>query len=577
MVMPTLNWVQSLHASLINLVSLPHPFKMGITLASPYSVSADNNASFLSILKDYHPTTPSEPLKTILVPVPADADIASIVSQTEKAMPLLKDGLGKDDIEVDVVDTEDLDDANAEVDPANFVELPLLRPRNRQHQLATVLLQRFPALKKHYIEKLISLLVLKCPEGIPRSFRFSIMHEGHAGDDTRNVFVQFTSVLLSEWLHKNKDAVCSLLPGIDMVFDSSVDGSSLMDMEESVKEELAKLVSRIVKNSRFFSKGSRITGTEDLDEVMSYYKTYKVENSELVEVPKDMKETIVKDIIRFRSKVLTIETEQRKKEIEKERLKAKARLTLIFKGIKAVAESEDVNMEEDEPAEKEETDPLGSLNDDEYEEHLRKQEEEKLTEEYNKQLLEMHKKEQEQAALVEKLSLTKNYEENLIENKFTIMEEMKSFHDLDLSSANTHRLKLYYTDHLEYLRLRNLERLKEEEMDDQDEKEESAQSTIKPKIAATIPQVESMDVVEPDVEVSKLPPAKLEQIQKKVSDMVEEYLGIKEEVLISFIYEFVLEKGLSQKAELIAELQETLDEDSTTVADELHTFIRGLA
>lgn len=563
---------------------------MGITLANAYTITPDNNGSVLGLLKNLPGDVPQGPVNTVLVPVPDNVDVASILSEQGSAKLPASEKSGENSADLAFLAADEVADDEPELDPASFVELSALQPKTRQQQLATVLFQRFPALKRQYIDQVLLKLVQRSPDNVLKQFRFSIVREGHAADETKNVFVQFSSVLLAEWLHKNKDALFGLFPDADVVFDAAVDGESAQHLTDDVIEELKKEIWPITKNKKRFSKGSRRTGTEDLDEVMQYYKTYKVESLEIVEVPKDMKETIVKDIIKFRSKMLSIEREQRKKEIERERRKAKARLTAIFEGIKAAADTgEDVDMDPAAVDEEEESkDPLDELSDEQYEQHLANIEKKKLEDEYEAQLRDMEKRELQQKTLVESLALARNYESNLIENKFTYMEDIKAFQDLRFSSESStvsSKLRLYYSNHLEYRRLRNSERMEEERLDSLNEIEEKkeTQHTKPAAVVSKAPETtEKMDVDEPtvtseSVAVGELPAKKLAEIKSKISDLIVEYLGIKENVLIDFIYEFVVENGLSKKDDLVTELQETLDDDSTTLVESLHAFIRALS
>ena len=89
-------------------------------------------------------------------------------------------------------------------------------------------------------------------------------------------------------------------------------------------------INLIINNPINYTKGKKNSGTEDLDQVLDSYSNYKVDNNDLIDIPNNMKENIIKDIIRFRSRMLLIEKEQRKKEIEMERIKTKNKLKRII-------------------------------------------------------------------------------------------------------------------------------------------------------------------------------------------------------------------------------------------------------
>lgn len=67
---------------------------------------------------------------------------------------------------------------------------------------------------------------------------------------------------------------------------------------------------------------------------MQSYSDYKVDYNDLIDVPNEMKEGIIRDIIKFRSRMLLIEKENRQKQIENERLVTKNKLNELFKGLK---------------------------------------------------------------------------------------------------------------------------------------------------------------------------------------------------------------------------------------------------
>lgn len=553
---------------------------------SPFTVSTRNNLSVLSTLRGYKTHQKSDTINTLLIPVIEDQDVEEILNQNNRKKVGNASRVSQNGINVDV-SQESVEDIPQDADPKSFVELAELEPKNRQHQTATVLFENFPALRKSLVDHVLHLVTNVAPSTLTKTFQWSILEPGSTGShsDVTNVFVRFSSTEMAKWVHGNIQQIQDILQGVIIVFDQDLACGESTISVENVKK-VGDEVSRIFSNKKNVSIDLKKTGTEDLDEVMQYYRTYKVENSELVEVPKDLKETIVKDIIKFRAKVLSIERDRRKKEIERERRKAKLRLTQIVEGIRSTAEVKDlgeVNAEVDVEVE-EKINPLDSLNEDEYEAFLADEEKKAFDDSFQTKLSEMEKLESsEKAKLLTQLDLAANYESNLIDNKLALIDEIKAFQDAESArSSKGSKLRLYYTDHSEYVRIRNIERSQEEKLDAldvQETKEVSVTDTPKPVAAASgesAPAIEE-DAMDLEIVVSNFSTKVLLDIQTKIGDLIEEFLGIKEEVLVDYIFEFVKEHNLAQKEELISELLETLDEDSIVVVQQLHDYIRSIA
>lgn len=561
---------------------------MDLRLVAPISYSNGNASNLLGLLKGYTPVKPELPSSATLIPVSSDLDIEGLIRQNDKRTPRGL-GLASSEKTLDDADdeTEDLVESETEKDPPSWVSLNEFTPQNRLHQMNTVFLQDFPSLKKTQLVRCMDLFLALCPLTQSKAFTFTFISET-LGRDVRGVFVRFLSLEVTRWTEAN---VAKVFPGVTAAFDPELKGDGAEELPDDVVERVKGDLQKIVANKRNYSHGTKRTGTEDLDEVMKYYRTYKVENSELVEVPRELKEVIVKDILKFRSKVLTIERERRKKEIENERKRARNRLTQIYEGIRAAGplsgENDDVDMDD----EQKEEDPLNNLSDAEYEAHVQKEQAKKEEAQWELQLQELLRLEaKEKEPLLTKLEHEIAYEETLVDNKIVYMDEIKSLLELDVASAvkstNT-KAKLYYTNNAEYMRLRNQERIREEEADVADElQEEKMKPTVMKPVIVTKPiptpnidkkeQPQKSDEKNTAFNISALSTELLTAVKGKISDLVEEYLGIKEELLIDFIYEFVAEKGTDAKEELVSELQETLDEDSFTVVEELHTFMKSL-
>lgn len=528
------------------------------TFISPAKVSPDNHKALLDLLglpfnEEY---SKIERNIGIRIPVPPGVDVSTILKQIEETAPLKMQTKDGKDVEI-------AEEAEEDIDPPNLVDHTAVQPRNRQEQLATVLITKMPNLKKKYINRLIDALL---GQKLKLSYIWATTGAAH---DTLGVYVRFASVVATEWLHRNQEIITQYLPGVSMVFAHGLEptGEVILEPEqETMKAEFA----RILGDKRNHST-ARKTGTEDLDQVAKYYESYKVENSDLVEVPADMKDVIVKDIIRFRSHVLAVERERRKRELEAERRKARLRLNQIFRDMRLTkVDNDDVEMEADDNEPQD--DEFSDMNDEEYEKHLRSQESKRLDQLYEAKVQSMHTKERTMKnQLLEDLDVVLNYEKNLPAIKVSLIDDLRSFRETEaLENPNlSSKMHLYYNDHWAYLRLRNEERLREEEEDKKDELLEEL-SGIKILLKAQIPD-EKLEASA--VEVSKLNLTQLELMKSKIGNLVEEYLGIQEPVLISFIYDFIIEHGMGDTDTLVSELAETLDDDADAVVKELYEFI----
>lgn len=544
---------------------------MKFRIVEPYPADVYQNDHIISKLKGYKRPeyTNVEPL--IRIPVFGDVDVEAILEEQKlRKPPATANGTN-----------EATDSSKASVKVNEAVEQPLklyvsldkLLPQNKQQQKATVALHNCPTLRKNAMEKVLEIIVSVAPaKGL---FLWTELAEGDLAG-SNNVFVRFSNIQLAT-------IFIEVLPRFNEVFkvdvSSQVEQASGTGFDETKIETALSEVSNIIANRKNYGKNVNKTGTEDLDKVMQHYSTYKVDNADLVDIPKEMRDKIVGDIVRFRSRVLTIEKEARKKELEVERRKAKAKLTSIFQGIKesgSLAETPSGEHETDEQADEEELE-TDKMTEEDYAKYIQDEQSRQEDAAYLKKQDRMkYLEEHEMSNLLQQLKAVQEYEDNLVDNKFSYMEEFKLFLDLDMPKINpilSSKVQLYYNDHAEYLRVRNFERTKEEQLDKEDAQEEEKEVQTPAPSTKKVTETVATESNGSSLVVLELLSDKLSSLKKKISDLIEEYLGVKEEILIDFIYDFLVENNLSEKESLIAELQETLDDDSLVVVEEIHKFL----
>lgn len=343
-----------------------------------------------------------------------------------------------------------------------------------------------------------------------------------------------------------------------------------------------------------------------------------MDNNDLIDIPNNMKENIIKDIIRFRSRMLLIEKEQRKKEIEMERIKTKNKLKELFEGIKENSTDSTTRKATNKAAvgvnispKVSHRDEYEDMNDKEYEEFIAVEERNKLNDQYNKKLKSFQNNQHaEYIKLTNKLKSLQNYEFDLIDNKLKYIDNLKNYQTNGLAHLYTHN----YSD---YLRMRSQKRSLEETKDAEDVKQEleeikknggqvastntntntkpstyssgvselATTSVETPKSTTTTTTTTNDTTDEPVAKKSKLakeiiiidlPPTVKQSLQEKIVELVENSLGIKDEFLIQVINENLEASNLDNKQELIDELVQVLDEDAESLVNELWDYIETM-
>lgn len=541
---------------------------MKFRIVDPYPVNVYQNDDIISKLKGYKRPEYNHIEPMFSIPVIGDVDVEKLI----KHQKLNKSLANKDSLSSSVDDVTALSNVGDELEnPLRlFVALNRLLLRNKQEQKATVALLKCPALRKNAMEKVLNFIVSLLPKrGL---FLWTELTDADIGEN--NIFIRFTSIPLAELF-------CGSLEKLVGVFEpevvSDVDPSS-KDTEEEKLREVASSISNIIANKNNYGKFSGKSGTEDLDNIMQHYSQYKVDNADLVDIPTDMKDKIVREIVKFRSRVLNLEKDARKKELEQERQKAKARIANLFEDIKEsnVVPGESASTEQDTEMKEEEQDEQDHLSEDEYIKLVEEEIAKKRNEAYRSKLQKIqHLEKVELFSLLQQLKAAQTYENNLVDNKFSYLEDFKAFSDLDVPQINpilSPKLQLYFNDHAEYLKVRNFERSREEQNDTMDLENEQIEVKESAPVMVATETPKASESVASDISILELPQIKLDALKNKIGDLILEYLGVKEDLLIDFIYDFLCENNLSEKENLISELQETLDEDSVVVVEEIYKF-----
>lgn len=607
-----------------------------IEYVNPYSLSQTINSDLISILDPNGSTTSIiKPQLNYQIPIFKSIDVSNLIDlnntkiQTQTNETRINKAKDSSDDHQNNPLSKDYDTSGENIvggiddiveDIKLYVSIDKLKPENFQNQLTTIIINQFPTnLKSNLIEQLLKMLMNL------KKFVWSFIN--HELIDLKLIFIKFDQLKDLKWfLLTYRDHISQLIPNVTIITNDKVNeylnnnkDSSLAKVEPSkITDNLKAKINLIINNPINYTKGKKNSGTEDLDQVLDSYSNYKVDNNDLIDIPNNMKENIIKDIIRFRSRMLLIEKEQRKKEIEMERIKTKNKLKELFEGIKENSTDSTTRKAINKAAvgvnispKVSHRDEYEDMNDKEYEEFIAVEERNKLNDQYNKKLKSFQNNQHaEYIKLTNKLKSLQNYESDLIDNKLKYIDNLKNYQTNGLAHLYTHN----YSD---YLRMRSQKRSLEETKDAEDVKQEleeikknggqvastntntntkpstyssgvselATTSVETPKSTTTTTTTTNDTTDEPVAKKSKLakeiiiidlPPTVKQSLQEKIVELVENSLGIKDEFLIQVINENLEASNLDNKQELIDELVQVLDEDAESLVNELWDYIETM-
>ncbi|KHC88745.1 U1 small nuclear ribonucleoprotein component SNU71 [Candida albicans SC5314] len=606
-----------------------------IEYVNPYSLSQTINSDLISILDPNGSTTSIiKPQLNYQIPIFKSIDVSNLIDlnntkiQTQTNETRINKAKDSSDDHQNNPSSKDYDTSGENIvggiddiveDIKLYVSIDKLKPENFQNQLTTIIINQFPTnLKSNLIEQLLKMLMNL------KKFVWSFIN--HELIDLKLIFIKFDQLKDLKWfLLTYRDHISQLIPNVTIITNDKVNeylnnnkDSSLAKVEPSkITDNLKAKINLIINNPINYTKGKKNSGTEDLDQVLDSYSNYKVDNNDLIDIPNNMKENIIKDIIRFRSRMLLIEKEQRKKEIEMERIKTKNKLKELFEGIKENSTDSTTRKATNKAAvgvtispKVSHRDEYEDMNDKEYEEFIAVEERNKLNDQYNKKLKSFQNNQHaEYMKLTNKLKSLQNYESDLIDNKLKYIDNLKNYQTNGLAHLYTHN----YSD---YLRMRSQKRSLEEIKDAEDMKQEleeikknggqvastNTNTNTKPstyssgvsELATTSVETPKSTTTttttndttdEPVAKKSKLakeiiiidlPPTVKQSLQEKIVELVENSLGIKDEFLIQVINENLEASNLDNKQELIDELVQVLDEDAESLVNELWDYIETM-
>ncbi|KAI0465249.1 hypothetical protein LJB42_000476 [Komagataella kurtzmanii] len=347
---------------------------------------------------------------------------------------------------------------------------------------------------------------------------------------------------------------------------------------EKVKEYI-ELISKL-SSRKLHSYKSHGDVVEKLDNLSKYYNRYRIDPKELVDVPNELVDTLKMEIVEFRLNVLKLEKSKRETQMLNDKRKARMRLRRMLQlnnvsGNLGNSRNEDEDEDEDEYEDENEK-QFNEMTDEEYE--RRRMENVQLNHKKKFELYESSVHKNDIARINNIYNFENNIKHSSYESKLVPSRREKFLEEYVLNiKENTNSIDKniqYYKKHVNYVNFREKVKLKEEAMDAQDREEENFEAK------AVQESDQFLQSLVKKSQPQQIPDSLHQPIIEKINQVINDLLGMTEESLTRFIFNFFrdnffqLDHSNVEYLAFIKELEETLDEDARKASDEIEQFIQ---
>ena len=474
---------------------------------------------------------------------------------------------------------------------SRFVDLQSFLPISLEQQLHTVCLGHVPlGLGVKGIDKVMEKLEQVFMKSLNAASKTEYIKQWSYVDcvNSLTVYVSFREELAKDYgeiigliqqlLDGNTDGVSLFMDENTSRYVSDLKQDSSSTVDDSVKDEFWQLVDVL-------KAGPDSNNTHDKGSSVEY----TVDMSTLSDLPSSSLDQLCKDIIEFRTRVITLEKEKRNKELIEAEKRRRQHLKQIFDKIKNAegsSKSDRKNADDNEGDDDEEDDDDDDDDEDdneyqdekddyEVEQKRLKAETETQQNAYDNLVHEFQNKMLvEYSSLRQELHCLQNYETQLHKNRGPLLKE---FMHLASDPHYDHHRAYKETEQKADEQDRALE-AKELE----DRKQDSTTTPVtdskpnaesaEPKIKLALRQQKQEEITEEEEQEEQEVPEFLQKVEllKKsgaVDELVKEFLGVYEPDLVGYIFDNIREHQSRETLE--KELAETFDDDSPVLVDRI--------
>ncbi|QEU59554.1 Snu71 [Kluyveromyces lactis] len=481
---------------------------------------------------------------------------------------------------------------------SRYVDLKSFLPISLEQQLHTVCLAHFPlGLGSKGIDKVMDRLDNLIRKKLQvEDIETNFIRQWSYVDcvNTLTVYISFQESIVEEYgkaiqlLEKLFD---NGPDGIELHMDENTrrfvcdltEASPAEELDETAKDEFSALITMLRSEPGSTSQEKGLAGNSAVE--------YNVDISALSDLPSSSLDQLCKDIVEFRTRVITLEKEKRNKELAEEEKRRKQNLKHIFDRIKVTNGGPEKGSAPEAESDPEDSDDEveGYDDADDYEAEKKRVQAERDAQEAQYESM-VHSFQDsllvQYSSLRQEYQRLQNYETHLQKNKGSMLKEL-----LHLA------IDPYHDHHRPY-------KESESKADEEDRKRESEEVpktkatetdtelepepetklvsnadaitaapkiklALKKSIGKTKNEIEEEDIQEEETPETDAFQQKLNLLKGSgvVEELVKEYLGVYEPDLVSYIFENIEEHQSKQALE--TELTETFDEDSPVLVSRI--------